>query len=73
MSLRKRIEELFERGPQQAYGEEYTAAFFELKIELNAGRVRAAEKVGERWHANSWVKKGIPPRLSHRRSAGHVD
>jgi 2,3,4,5-tetrahydropyridine-2,6-dicarboxylate N-succinyltransferase len=35
-------------------------AFRALKAELNAGRVRAAERGPDgRWHANAWVKAGI--------------
>ncbi len=43
-------------------GEEAGAleAFRALKTELNAGRVRAAERGPDgRWHANGWVKAGI--------------
>jgi 2,3,4,5-tetrahydropyridine-2,6-dicarboxylate N-succinyltransferase len=43
-------------------GEEPEAleAFRALKAELNAGRVRAAERGPDgRWHANGWVKAGI--------------
>ena len=43
-------------------GEEPTAleVFRALKAELNAGRVRAAERGADgRWHANAWVKAGI--------------
>ena len=43
-------------------GEEAAAleAFNALKAELNAGRVRAAERGPDgRWHANGWVKAGI--------------
>jgi 2,3,4,5-tetrahydropyridine-2-carboxylate N-succinyltransferase len=43
-------------------GEERAAlkAFQALKAELNAGRVRAAERgVDGRWRANAWVKSGI--------------
>ena len=36
------------------------AAFRALKAELNAGRVRAAERGSDgRWRANAWVKAGI--------------
>ncbi|MGH7578882.1 MAG: 2,3,4,5-tetrahydropyridine-2,6-dicarboxylate N-succinyltransferase [Gemmatimonadales bacterium] len=35
-------------------------AFRALKLELNTGRVRAAERGPDgRWHANEWVKAGI--------------
>jgi len=43
-------------------GEEPAAleAFRALKTELNAGRVRAAERESDgRWRANAWVKSGI--------------
>ncbi|MGH7455793.1 MAG: 2,3,4,5-tetrahydropyridine-2,6-dicarboxylate N-succinyltransferase, partial [bacterium] len=45
--------------PQEKYGDEYFAGFNALKAELNAGRVRAAEKIGNEWRVNAWVKKGI--------------
>ncbi len=60
MTLQQRIERLFEASP---VGEEHLAAFEELKAELNAGRVRAAEPdPGAKptgWRVNPWVKKGI--------------
>jgi 2,3,4,5-tetrahydropyridine-2-carboxylate N-succinyltransferase len=59
VELQLHLEELFARPPQEEYGEEYFAAFDALKAELNAGRVRAAEKIGDAWRVNSWVKKGI--------------
>ena len=35
-------------------------AFRALKAELNAGRIRAAERGPDgRWHANGWVKSGV--------------
>jgi 2,3,4,5-tetrahydropyridine-2-carboxylate N-succinyltransferase len=59
MDLRHSIEELFAQPPQEKYGDEYFAAFNALKAELNAGRGRAAEKIGSEWRVNAWVKKGI--------------
>ncbi|MDZ7362118.1 MAG: 2,3,4,5-tetrahydropyridine-2,6-dicarboxylate N-succinyltransferase [candidate division KSB1 bacterium] len=59
MQLQPQIESLFAQPPQEKYGEEYFAAFNALKAELNAGRVRAAEKSGNAWRVNLWVKKGI--------------
>jgi len=59
MPLQLQIEELFAQPPQEKYGDEYFAAFNALKAELNAGRVRAAEKIGNEWRVNAWVKKGI--------------
>ena len=35
------------------------AAFLELREALTGGKVRAAEKKGERWVVNAWVKQGI--------------
>jgi 2,3,4,5-tetrahydropyridine-2-carboxylate N-succinyltransferase len=59
MQLQQQIESLFTQPPQEKYGDEYFAAFNALKAELNAGRVRAAEKIGNDWRVNAWVKKGI--------------
>lgn len=59
MQLQQQIEKRFTRPPQEKYGDEYFAAFNALKAELNAGRVRAAEKIGNEWRVNAWVKKGI--------------
>ena len=60
MILQQRIERLFEASP---VGEEHLSAFEELKAELNAGRVRAAEPdpgaEPTGWRVNPWVKKGI--------------
>ncbi len=59
MTLQERIEKLFDTSPA---GEEHLAAFDELKQELNAARVRAAEPDAAQptgWRVNAWVKKGI--------------
>ena len=58
-SLRSELERFANGVPQ---GEESAAleAFKALKAELNAGRVRAAERSADgRWRANAWVKAGI--------------
>jgi 2,3,4,5-tetrahydropyridine-2-carboxylate N-succinyltransferase len=55
--LRERIEALC-RVPG-APGAEARAAVADLLAELDAGRVRAAEKEGERWIVRTWVKRGI--------------
>jgi len=58
MDLAQTIEQLFndrERDP----GEEHFAVFQEFKQRLNAGEVRAAEKIDGRWRVNHWVKRGI--------------
>jgi 2,3,4,5-tetrahydropyridine-2-carboxylate N-succinyltransferase len=59
MQLQQQIESLFAQPPQEKYGDDYFIAFNSLKAELNAGRVRAAEKTGNDWRVNAWVKKGI--------------
>ena len=59
MNLQHQIESLFALPPQEKYGDEFFAAFATLKAELNAGHLRAAEKIGNEWRVNSWVKKGI--------------
>jgi 2,3,4,5-tetrahydropyridine-2-carboxylate N-succinyltransferase len=59
MTLSQQIESLFAHPPQEKYGDEYLTLFNALKAELNAGRVRAAEKIGSEWRVNAWVKKGI--------------
>jgi len=59
LKLQERIEKAFETADETDYREEITEIFDLLKTELNAGRVRAAEKQGDRWVVNTWVKKGI--------------
>ncbi len=60
MTLQQRIERLYEIS---TVTDEHLAAFEELKGELNAGRVRAAEPDPAAeptgWRVNPWVKKGI--------------
>ena len=58
-TLRTELERFADGVPP---GEEPTAleVFRALKAELNAGRVRAAERGADgRWRANAWVKAGI--------------
>lgn len=59
MSLRERVERLFEEGPAH-YTEEHRRVFDEFKLGLTRGEIRAAErdKAGE-WKVNVWVKQGI--------------
>ena len=59
MELQQRIEKLFAVARHDENREEYREVFNTFKAELNAGRVRAAEKVDGAWRVNSWVKKGI--------------
>ena len=61
MSLPSTIQALFEQG-SDAPREAARAAFFELRDELSAGRVRAAEPdaaLPTGWRVNVWVKQGI--------------
>jgi 2,3,4,5-tetrahydropyridine-2-carboxylate N-succinyltransferase len=58
-SLRSRIER-FAAGVRPEEEGAALGAFAELKTELNAGRVRAAQRHPDgRWTANAWVKAGI--------------
>ena len=61
MDLETRISTLFARGAD-ADRAEARAAFAELREELSAGRVRAAEPDAAAptgWRVNAWVKQGI--------------
>lgn len=51
-----RLSALAELGTETAAAH---AAFAELKRQLNAGAVRAAEPTAEGWKVNAWVKQGI--------------
>ena len=59
MPLREQIESIAARKGSE-FSREDRAAFNELKLALNRGEVRAAEKSAEgKWIVNSWVKQGI--------------
>src|SRR6185295_4647464 len=58
MDLENRIQQLFDDPPSE-FTDEHRAVFNEFKQKLNAGEVRAAEKVDGRWKVNAWVKRGI--------------
>lgn len=58
MELSEKIQQLFERPPEQP-SEEHYSLFDEFKGKLNSGEVRAAERVGGEWRVNHWVKQGI--------------
>ena len=65
--LMQRIEEVFDNKPAE-YTEEHFRLFYDFKLALNSGAIRAAEpdsgpKTG--WRVNGWVKKGILLRLPH--------
>ena len=59
MPLHEQIDELVERKAGE-YSDEDFELFGEFKRALNRGEIRAAERdAGGRWHANTWVKRGI--------------
>ena len=61
MDIQTHIEELYARDLSET-GEEFFAAFDQFKLEVNEGRVRAAEPDASSptgWKVNAWVKKGI--------------
>lgn len=58
MTLKDRINELFEQPPE-TYSESHHRLFNTFKAELNAGRIRAAEPKDGQWKVNLWVKRGI--------------
>jgi 2,3,4,5-tetrahydropyridine-2-carboxylate N-succinyltransferase len=60
LDLKQRIEEAFDSAGAAAESEKALAGLFaRLMNGLNSGRIRAAEKQGEEWRPNPWVKKGI--------------
>jgi len=54
--MKKRILALYEK---QDFTSNDRDLFNEFKLELNAGHIRAAEKIKGKWVTNDWVKKGI--------------
>jgi 2,3,4,5-tetrahydropyridine-2-carboxylate N-succinyltransferase len=58
MDLSQSIQQLFDDAPEEFTGEHH-ALFNQFKQKLNAGEVRAAEKVDGQWRVNHWVKRGI--------------
>ena len=59
MNLKQRIEEAFDSAGKVAPYEGLSDLFREFMEELNQGRIRAAEKRGDEWFPQPWVKKGI--------------
>jgi 2,3,4,5-tetrahydropyridine-2,6-dicarboxylate N-succinyltransferase len=51
--------ERFFAAPKGAHAQEARQAFLEFREALSQGRIRAAEKKGDRWVVNAWVKQGI--------------
>lgn len=56
--LQQKIEELYNLTASEL-NDEARAIFEEFKAKVNSGEVRSAEKVGDSWKVNLWVKKGI--------------
>lgn len=59
MSLEQRIEYLYTLDPSSLNREEAMQTFREFMFFLNRGDIRAAEKKGDGWNVNRWVKQGI--------------
>jgi len=59
VSLQTDIEALYDAEPAAVDRAEALKRFSEFKFFLNRGEVRAAEKKGDVWTVNHWVKKGI--------------
>jgi 2,3,4,5-tetrahydropyridine-2,6-dicarboxylate N-succinyltransferase len=57
-SLKPSIERLAALGEVE-YNPEARLAFLEFRDALTQGKIRAAEKIGNRWVVNTWVKHGI--------------
>lgn len=53
------IESLFPLSSEEIQKKGGIEIFYHFKKMLNAGEIRAAEKPGEHWIVNEWVKKGI--------------
>jgi 2,3,4,5-tetrahydropyridine-2-carboxylate N-succinyltransferase len=56
--MRKEIERLYELKTD-ARSDTARGVFAEFLDQLSGGRIRAAQKVGDEWRVNAWVKKGI--------------
>jgi 2,3,4,5-tetrahydropyridine-2,6-dicarboxylate N-succinyltransferase len=57
--MQETIERLYAAAPGSFTREEIVSAIEELKLALNRGEVRAADKRDGTWQVNAWVKKGI--------------
>jgi 2,3,4,5-tetrahydropyridine-2-carboxylate N-succinyltransferase len=58
MNIQSEIERIAQL-PETQIGPQELETFAEFKRLLNAGQIRAAQKVGDDWRANTWVKRGI--------------
>jgi len=57
--LKIQIEKLYSLPVKEVHDPDGLEVFYVLKKKLNTGEIRAAEKIGEVWKVNEWVKKGI--------------
>jgi 2,3,4,5-tetrahydropyridine-2-carboxylate N-succinyltransferase len=59
MNLQQEIERLFNLPVESINRDDAMELIDELKLRLNRGEIRAADKTGGAWNVNQWVKKGI--------------
>jgi 2,3,4,5-tetrahydropyridine-2,6-dicarboxylate N-succinyltransferase len=59
MNLQQEIERLYDLPVESINRDEALRLIDELKLSLNRGEVRAADKTTGKWKVNTWVKKGI--------------
>jgi 2,3,4,5-tetrahydropyridine-2-carboxylate N-succinyltransferase len=57
--LTSAIESLFPLSSEEIQKNDGMEIFYHFKKMLNSGEIRAAEKTGDAWKVNEWVKKGI--------------
>ena len=70
-SMKSVIERLASMGEVE-HKPEARAAFLEFRDALTQGKIRAAERKGEQWIVNAWVKQGDPARISAGRTGGNA-
>src|SRR5260370_38751960 len=58
-ALQDAIERVFALGAQAKSEASAREVFLEFRSSLSRGKIRAAEKRGNQWYANVWVKQGI--------------
>jgi 2,3,4,5-tetrahydropyridine-2,6-dicarboxylate N-succinyltransferase len=58
MSLQSSIERLSALGEVE-HDPEARKVFLEFREQLTQGKLRAAQKIGDKWQVNAWVKQGI--------------
>jgi 2,3,4,5-tetrahydropyridine-2-carboxylate N-succinyltransferase len=57
--LQQEIERLFALGVDAKYEHSATSTFYEFRGALTRGEIRSAQKDGDSWVTNVWVKQGI--------------